>query len=398
VIGAAVAAGALIFTGVGPGQPIPATAFGQHVAGIAQAPPADVTLNAIRLWDTGTRWDQIEPAQGQYNWAPLDSAVANAQAAGATDIMYVLGSTPQWAARNPNLSGLYGDGTTSLPADLEYYLEFVRQVAKRYKGKITSYQIWNEANTRSFYEGDWTALALLTKRTHDTLEVVDPNALVVAASSTVIPGRLFQTESFFVRYARALHKLDDPVDAMAVHLYPVDTSKGPDARVGSIRAAQKVLNKVGIDKPLWDTEVNFGDRREGLPQVVPDPQTAATYTARAYLDSATLGIARTYWYGWGLRVLGVDMTDEAGITPAGRAFLTVREWLTDARPAGCANEAGLRRCHFTAADGSPFTVVWAKRGAADVTVGGLEACRLDSSCAVVDTITVDAQPVLLRKQ
>ena len=55
------AAGALIFTGVGPGQTIPAVAFGQHVGGIAQAPPQDVTLDAVRLWDTGTRWDEIEP-------------------------------------------------------------------------------------------------------------------------------------------------------------------------------------------------------------------------------------------------------------------------------------------------------------------------------------------------
>ncbi len=85
---------------------------------------------------------------------------------------------------------------------------------------------------------------------------------------------------------------------MAVHLYPVDTGKGPDARVRSIRAAQKVLNKVGIDKPLWDTEVYYGDRRAGLPTVVPDSATSVTYVGRTYLDAATLGIARTFWYGW----------------------------------------------------------------------------------------------------
>lgn len=397
VIGAAVVAGSLIFSGAAPGQAIPAVAFGQHVAGIAAAAPADVTLDAIRLWDAGTRWDQVEPEQGQYDWGTLDSAVANAQAAGATDIMYVLGSTPQWAARNPNLSGLYGQGTTSLPSDPEYYLEFLRQVAKRYKGKITSYQVWNEANTRSFYEGDWIALAQLTKRAHETLQVVDPQAQLVSASSTVIPGKLFQTESFFVRYARALHELGDPVDAMAVHLYPVDTSKGPDVRAGSIRAAQKVLNRVEIDKPLWDTEVNYGDRRAGLPQVIPDAQTAATYTARTFLDSATLGISRTYWYGWDLHVLGVDMTDDAGITPAGRAFLTVREWLTDSRPAGCSNAEGVRRCHFTAADGTAFTVVWALDGPVDLQTDGLQVCRLDESCAAADNVTVDAQPVLLKQ-
>ena len=263
MIGAAAMVGALVFAGVGPGLPIPAAAFGQHIGGIAQSAPADIQLTSVRLWDAGVRWDQIETARDQYDWTALDAAVDNARAAGATDILYVLGSTPRWAARNPDLPGLYGPGSTSLPADPEDYLDFVREVAQRYKGRITAYQIWNEANTRSFYEGDWTALAQLTRRAHDAIKITDPSALVVAASSTVIPDDLFATESFFVRYARALHKAGDPVDAMAVHLYPVDTTKGPDARVASIRAAQRVLNKVGIDRPLWDTEVNYGDRRAG---------------------------------------------------------------------------------------------------------------------------------------
>nr|MCU0937185.1 hypothetical protein [Gammaproteobacteria bacterium] len=209
MIGAVAMVGALVVAGVGIGQPIEPVAFGQHVAGLAAGPPSGIQLTSVRLWDTGTRWDEVEPQRGQYRWDTLDAAVANAQSAGATDIMYVLGSTPQWAARDPDLPGLYGPGTTSLPADPEYYLDYVRALVDRYKGRITSYQIWNEANTRSFYEGDWTALARLTKRTHETLKVLDPGAQVVAASSTVIPGRLFQTESFFVRYARALHELGD---------------------------------------------------------------------------------------------------------------------------------------------------------------------------------------------
>ena len=110
-------AGALLFSGVGPGQPVPGTAFGQHVAGIATAAPTGIQLTSVRLWDTGTRWDEVEPVRGQYRWDALDAAVANAEAAGATDILYVLGSTPQWAAKNPDLPGLYGPGTTSLPAD-----------------------------------------------------------------------------------------------------------------------------------------------------------------------------------------------------------------------------------------------------------------------------------------
>ncbi len=391
------AVGAALIASVAPGLPISATAFGQHVGSIAAAPPQNLQLSSIRLWDAGVRWDQIETAKGTYNWTALDAAVDNAQAAGATDILYVLGSTPAWAARDPALPGLYGPGTTSLPADPEDYLDFLRAVLERYEGRINAYQIWNEANTRSFYEGDWTALARLTRRAHDTIKVLDPAAQVVAASSTVIPGRLFQTESFFFRYARALHNAGDPMDAMAVHLYPVDTSKGPNARAASIRAAQRVLNKVGIDRPLWDTEVNYGDRRAGLPQVVPDQATGATYLARTYLDAATMGIARTYWYGWDLSVLGIDTTDANGNTAAGTAFITVRDWLTDARPGGCQDEGPLRRCYFTAADGTAFTVLWAAT-ATEVHTESLEVCRIDGSCTPAgQSLTVTSEPVLVRR-
>lgn len=397
MIGVAAALGALLVAGASPGLAIPSAAFGQHVAGISAGAPADVELRSVRLWDTGTRWDQIETAPDRYTWDSLDAAVDNARSAGATDILYVLGSTPQWAARDPQLPGLYGPGTTSLPKDTEDYVDYVRTVAERYKGRITSYQIWNEANTRSFYEGDWTALAKLTRRAHDAIKVIDPSAQVVAASSTVIPGKLFQTESFFVRYARALHEAGDPVDAMAVHLYPVDANQGPNARARSIHATQRVLNKVGIDKPLWDTEVNYGDRRPGLPTVVPDTDTAVAYVARTYLDSATLGVARTYWYGWDLGMLGIDMTDGNGITPAGRAFLTVRDWLIDARPAGCRTQKNVRRCHFTDTEGKPFTVVWT-HSETTLNVTGLSVCRLDGGCDDgLTELALDDQPVLLRQ-
>ena len=396
MIGLAAAVGALLI-GVGPGTPIGPEAFGQHVAGLATAAPTTVTLTSVRLWDSGVRWDQIEKAPDRYDWTALDAAVTNAQSAGATDILYVLGSTPRWASRSPDLPGLYGPGSTALPADPEDYLDFLREVATRYKGRITGYQVWNEANTRSFYEGDWTKLAQLTRRAYDTVKITDPSALVVAASSTVIPDPAFYDESFFFRYARALHRAGDPVDAMAVHLYPVDTTKGPDARAESIRAAQRVLNKLGIDRPLWDTEVNYGDRRAGLPQVVPDSETAVTYVARTFLDSATLGIARTYWYGWDLSVLGIDMTDASGITPAGSAFVTVRSWLSGARSAGCWDDAGLRRCAFTAADGAPFTVVWSLDAPVTLDATGLQVCRLDGACVDgTSTERITGQPLLLK--
>ncbi len=164
---AVVAAGLMAVPTVAAAKPVAPEQFGLHVASLGAGGKPSIDVRAVRLWDAGVRWDQIETAKGKYNWAPLDRAVSAAEAAGATDILYVLGSTPKWAASTFSSADLYGPGTASLPKKSKYYLNYAEAVAQRYKGRITAYQIWNEANTRSFYNGGkydgWIKLAALTK-------------------------------------------------------------------------------------------------------------------------------------------------------------------------------------------------------------------------------------------
>ena len=348
VLPAVVAVGVMSVPGTAAAKTIGPEQFGLHVAAIGSGATPAVGVSAVRLWDSGVRWDQIQPTKGTYNWAPLDNAVAAAERGGASEILYVLGSTPKWAASRFSSTDLYGPGTASLPKKTSYYLKYAKAVAKRYKGRITAYQIWNEANTRSFYNGGtydgWIKLAALTKKASKTIRAVDSKAGIVAASSTVIPTAKFQTESFFFRYLRELKRQNAKVDAISVHLYPVNPKQGPDARVASIAAVRQVMRRVGINKPLWDTEVNYGDRRTAS-QVVPKPKTAAAYVSRTYLDSARYGIARTYWYGWDINVLGISLTAPDGsVTRAGRAFLTTRDWLSAGAWKGCKTSGGVTTC------------------------------------------------------
>ncbi len=348
VLPAVVAVGVMSVPGTAAAKTIGPEQFGLHVAALGAGATPGVSVSTVRLWDAGVRWDQIQPTKGTYDWAALDNAVAAAERAGASEILYVLGSTPKWAASRFSSTDLYGPGTASLPKKSSYYLKYAKAVAQRYQGRITAYQIWNEANTRSFYNGGkydgWIKLAALTKKASKTIRAADPKADIVAASSTVIPTAKFQTESFFFRYLRELKRQKAKVDAISVHLYPVNPKQGPDARVASIAAVRQVMGKVGINKPLWDTEVNYGDRRTAS-QVVPKPKKAAAYVARTYLDSARYGIARTYWYGWDIDVLGISLTAPDGsVTRAGRAFLNTRDWLSAGAWKGCKTSRGITTC------------------------------------------------------
>ena len=371
--------------------------FGLHVQTLGAGATPSASVSAVRLWDSGVRWDQIETSKGVYNWAALDRAVSAAERAGADEILYVLGSTPKWAASKFSNVDLYGPGTASLPKKSSYYLKYAKAVAQRYKGRITSYQIWNEANTRSFYNGGkfdgWIKLAALTKDASKAIRKIDKRADIVAASSTVIPTPKFQTESFFFRYLRELKRQKASVDAISVHLYPVNPKQGPDSRVASIAAVRKVMAKVGLKKPLWDTEVNYGDRRNPANQVVPKPKKAATYVSRTYLDSARYGIARTFWYGWDINVLGITMSNPDGSpTRAGQAFLTTREWLTAGSWKGCKDARGVTTCTV----GATKIVFAAKSTSLKRPAGVTTVTTLSGASKAADTsIKVGTAPIRL---
>ena len=391
------AAGLLAVPATAEARTIDPAQFGLHVETLGAGVAPQIGVKAVRLWDTGARWDQIEPARGEYNWGPLDRAVGAAEAAGATEILYVLGSTPSWAASTFSDVDLYGSGTASFPKKSKYYVSFARAVAKRYKGRITSYQIWNEANTRSFYNGGkydgWIKLAALTKAASKAIRKVDRSAQIVAASSTVIPTPKFQTESFFFRYLRELKRQKAKFDAISVHLYPVNPRQGPGARVASINAVRRVMRRVGLKKQLWDTEVNYGDRRTATNQVVPKPKKAATYVARTYLDSARYDLARTFWYGWDIDVLGISMTSPDGSpTRAGQAFLTMSDWLSGQTWKGCRTSGGVTTCRVGSA-----RVLYSSGKRTVKRPGGVTTkCTLSGKCSPAPaSIKVSSAPIRL---
>lgn len=382
--------------------------FGMHIGNLASGTePVPEHAGGIRLWDSGVSWRELEPVEGQINWALLDSAVQQAETAGATGILWVHGSTPQWAALDPEAEGLYGPGTSSAP-DEDAYLEILRQIAERYQGRITAYQAWNEANIKIFYRGKPAYLAELTAKAAQVLDEVDPEALLVGASTTV--REKGPVKAWFDKYSAGLAEAGWPVDAMAVHLYPL-AEEGPDERAGYIRTMRSWLAERGWTGPLWDTEVNYGDRRDFAKVVVEVPQdTAVGWVARTYIDSLALGVDRVYWYTWNKSILGIDLTDPATgeVLPAGKAYLTVQDWLAGAQWAGCAgglmdpgsSEEPVTTCQLTDRDGRDAQILYTIEGSQTVPLpdGASTVCRLDGNCAAAEggELEVGTEPVLVR--
>lgn len=253
-----------------------------------------------RFWDLGVAWKDINPAPGVFNWSVLDQRVAQSEASGAIP-MYVFGLTPQWAAANPNAtSPLSGPGGTSPPADFGTFQTFVDAIVSRYGGRIGAYEVWNEANLTTFWSGTPQDMAQMTQIVYQTVKAKNPGAIVTAASVTT---RLRSPMArFMTPYAQALKAMNFPFDAWAIHTYPAG-NQGPPERKADVQNWQQVVataigaGSPGLDKQVWDTEVNYGLAGPGStpPTDYTDAQGADLIT-QTFADSLELGIDATFWY------------------------------------------------------------------------------------------------------
>lgn len=333
--------------------------LGMHVHSLTNGPAAPgQQFGSVRIWDNGVRWDEINTAPGVYDWSTLDQVVANAEAAGAKEILYVLGSTPLWAAKYPKASFpyYYGPGTASLPKNAGVWKAWVRAVAQRYKGRITAYQPWNEANLSAFFyagrESSPVAMAKLTKDARSVVKSVDRQAKVTTASSTVVQTRKYTTSGWFAQYAKALKKRKVRPDSISIHLYPW-LKRGPGngnlrQREQGLRLAKQVAARNGFRKlPIWDTEMNYGNQRttNQWPKVKYNQRKGAAYLTQSYLYSLGNGVTQLYWYGWDDFGLGIWPTSKGGrVLQPGTAYNNLMTWLPRAKNGGCTPIGSISTC------------------------------------------------------
>ena len=79
---------------------IPAQYFGMHY--VKAQPWPTIPFGSLRLWDTDTRWQQMNPASGVDDFSNLDAYLALARSHSVFDVVLVLGATPNWISSDPS--------------------------------------------------------------------------------------------------------------------------------------------------------------------------------------------------------------------------------------------------------------------------------------------------------
>jgi hypothetical protein len=176
------------------------------------------------------------------------------------------------------------------------YVDFVGEVAARYRGRVAAYQIWNEPNLTSEWgrrPPDAAAYARLLRGAYGRIRAVDPNAKVVMAA--LAPTRTESADALNeLIYLQQLYDAGarGSFDVLAVQAYGL--RGGPDdPRIDNtdvtfsrpLLVRRVMLANGDADTPVWATEMgwnvnpaSFSVQQFG--RVTPALQ--ARYTVRAF--------------------------------------------------------------------------------------------------------------------
>jgi hypothetical protein len=298
----------------------------------------DAPIGAVRLWDSGVTWRHIEASRGAYDFTRLDGQVTAARRQGAR-VLIVLGQTPSFHAKKPRAAGLYGDGASSMPR-LKAWRKYVSKVVQRYKGRGVDYQVWNEANVGGFWSGTTGQMARLTKLTYKIVNRNDRKAKVVGpALATRLTGQRKWLREFYAERTGG-RRVAGWMDVVSLNLYPL-SNDGPETSMTLLRASKIMLRNLGVRKPIWNTEINYGLQTGGggTARKISGKRQASN-VVRTYLLNAAEGVQRVFWYSWEQQALANTRMSyrNGGLAPAGKAYRTVVSWLRNGRLTGCSRD------------------------------------------------------------
>ena len=196
-------------------------------------------------------WVTIEERQGEYNWDYVDYIVEAASSRGM-GILGVINQTPVWAGV-PVMAGM---------PDPAVFGGFAENVATRYAGKISAYEIWNEPNAiNSLDPVDPAAYTRLLQAAYPLMKQADPTITViggvVGAGATLGPLTMNPDDFVEGMYAAGAKGY---FDALSFHPYEysMQFSAGAGVAGSPLEQLQKIMQIMAThgdaDLKVWASE------------------------------------------------------------------------------------------------------------------------------------------------
>jgi hypothetical protein len=338
-IGVAVATIALA---EGPGPGVPRSFYGV----VSQSPLTDEDLDRMGRGEVGTlrlliNWQSIDPtaAADDYDWSAIDPIIVGAARNGIQPLPFVFG-TPTWVAQDLDRNRCSDDCLLYAPrssAALDAWRRFLGAAAARYGpgGKIwaenpdlpavpiTTWQIWNEQNSKTFYlpDPDANAYAKLLVTAADSIRAQDPEAKILIGGmfGTPFGGETPSLTAWeFLDQLYEVPEIAASFDGIGAHPY---SARLPKVEEQLRLMRDEVVDAGDADAELWITEVGWSSGTDGNPlERGRSGQATRLREAMDYFLSVrdTYRIANVTWFAW--RDLGgepiCDWCAEAGLFEA----------------------------------------------------------------------------------
>lgn len=212
-------------------------------------------------------WSSVEPARGARDFLVYDAIVREARARGV-EVYAEISGTPAWATDGPPEAGV--------PRSVAEWRSFVAESARRYRGRVKAWGVWNEPNLASFWAGTRAQYVdVLLRPAAEEIRKADPDALVCGPDLAHLTGG---GADWYGWLLDVLVEAGGVLDVVTHHVYDRgdngDVKRKLDASTTFGGRPQywdlvspsviEVLREAGAeDKPFWLTETGWASDEVG---------------------------------------------------------------------------------------------------------------------------------------
>jgi hypothetical protein len=219
-------------------------------------------------------WSSIEREKDAWDFSFYDQFVDKGKEAGKK-IAAVLAYDTSW---------LHDDNTTHRyikPTDMHLYLRYVENLARRFKGKVDAWEIWNEPNG-IFWHGSKKEFAELTRAAIQKIREIDPDVPVLA-------GAFLRAPASYIKFLFESGSMDQ-ASGLAFHPYAIN----PQGAAAVYDKAAKTAALYGFEDKLWITEAGYPTG--GWYPTRVSEKTQPAYIVKTMSSLAAKGARVVLWY------------------------------------------------------------------------------------------------------
>lgn len=230
--------------------------------------------NGIHYLRIAFAWEAMEPQRGKFDWNFWDDYVRIASELDIQLIPYVC-YTPEWAASKPG-----NDFWRSPPLEAAAFGEFMYALASHYRGRVFTWELWNEPDNPEYWTGSVEQFAELIRAGSSAVRRADPNVKVVLGG---LAWNLKFLENLLQEPGMATN-----FDIVNLHSYLETWSPNPaEATQNQVAAADRLLRDFRAQKPLWLAEVGYSNYRSNS-YVSPSYHSRFDYEHRPEFQAVTV--------------------------------------------------------------------------------------------------------------